>query len=592
MVQNLEDVQVSGTAPPTKSCWATQAEPGLALPAQDAVEFTSVGEAQKKEQVAPLPGSMPGCDCAPPKLPASNKFRVMLPSLSSGRNSPPPPPRAAPPSLGASADAVWREDLPDAPLKSRNSSTSRQGGSDSPTRKQPAIVGRTESLQHRRPALPLGIVVHDREGGSDSPTRKQPAMMGRTESFQHRRDKAQLIRVADFFKEYSLGDEVMPSVHKGMQILHAMHKKSGIEVVVKVRAKKVSFRKQGEEREWRQNTEFMLSLPACAHIAKIYEVLENEDAYYVVMEKVIGQDLFESISGQMLLPALEVKEIVAHILLGLVKLHSRGVIHKDIKLENVMLTRPPPLHIDTWSSNYSLGMVAMSSNTSKDGLSEEVLEPTSPRSPLKVKLIDFDTIEDWTEHSPKRTKDVMGTDQYISQEAYAGNYSPASDIFAVGVIAYRLCTGKFPYNNKIFDDKPGDNWVGSPKMAEIRGKVMNSRINWDFPTFEKDPLMCKLVQAMLSNEERERPSAKDALLHPWLRDSLAVAEFRLTPSGMVIFIPTSPTPSQTSTHLSSRSTSSSFSGSPTRKQTIFRKAGQNRLHLPSCVAPRTASFSG
>eukprot|EP00446_Apocalathium_sp_SHHI-4_P021089 CAMPEP_0177269066 /NCGR_PEP_ID=MMETSP0367-20130122/64151_1 /TAXON_ID=447022 ORGANISM="Scrippsiella hangoei-like, Strain SHHI-4" /NCGR_SAMPLE_ID=MMETSP0367 /ASSEMBLY_ACC=CAM_ASM_000362 /LENGTH=49 /DNA_ID= /DNA_START= /DNA_END= /DNA_ORIENTATION= len=49
-------------------------------------------------------------------------------------------------------------------------------------------------------------------------------MMGRTGSFQHRRDKAQRIRVADFFKEYSLGDEVMPSCHKGMQILHATHK--------------------------------------------------------------------------------------------------------------------------------------------------------------------------------------------------------------------------------------------------------------------------------------------------------------------------------------------------------------------------------
>jgi len=556
MVQNREEVQVSSTAPSTRSCWATQAEPALALPAQDAVPWSSVGEAQKK--VALLPGSMPAGDCAPPKPPASNK--VMLPSLSSGRNSPPPPPRAAAPSLPADFE-------PNSPMTKYHSWSGAQDLPDAP-------------LKSRKPG-------HSRQGGSDSPTRKQPAMMGRTQSFQHRRDKAQRIRVADFFKEYSLGDEVMPSCHKGMQILHATHKKSGTEVVVKVRAKKGSFKKQGEEREWRQNTEFMLSLPACAHIAKIYEVLENEDTYYVVMEKVIGQDLFETISGQMLLPALEVKEIVAQILLGLVKLHSRGVIHKDIKLENVMLTRPPPLRSLTVSSSStnSFGMGAMSSSASKDYYcSEEVPEPTSPTSPVSVKLIDFDTIEDWAEHSPKRTKDVLGTDQYISQEAYAGNYSPASDIFAVGVIAYRLCTGKFPYSNKIFDDKPGDNWVGSPKMAEIRDKLMNSRINWVFPTFEKDPLTRKLVQGMLSNEERERPSAKDALLHPWLKDSLAIAEFRMTPIGLAIFEPTSPTASQTSTRLPSRSTSSSSSGSPTRKQTIFPKAGPNRFQLPSCVA--------
>ncbi|CAE7718387.1 prkC, partial [Symbiodinium necroappetens] len=91
-----------------------------------------------------------------------------------------------------------------------------------------------------------------------------------------------------------------------------------------------------------------------------------------------------------------------------------------------------------------------------------------------VKLIDFDTVEEWNSTGPK-SKHVLGTDQYIAPEAYEGKYSPASDIFAVGVIAYKILTGSFPYNGRLFDDKPGENWVGSPKMKEIRQKLCDAR---------------------------------------------------------------------------------------------------------------------
>merc|ERR1719422_261786 len=103
------------------------------------------------------------------------------------------------------------------------------------------------------------------------------------------------------------------------------------------------------------------------------------------------------------------------------------------------------------------------------------------RSQTPVKVIDFDTVEDWSPKSPTATR-VLGTDQYIAPEAYEGHYSPASDVFAVGVIAYRLLTGSFPFDENIFDDKPGENWVGSPKMREIREKLNNVRLDWQRPS--------------------------------------------------------------------------------------------------------------
>lgn len=49
-------------------------------------------------------------------------------------------------------------------------------------------------------------------------------------------------------------------------------------------------------------------------------------------------------------------------------------------------------------------------------------------------------MEEWNSSGPKG-RHVLGTDQYIAPEAYEGKYSPASDIFAVGVIAYKMLTG-------------------------------------------------------------------------------------------------------------------------------------------------------
>merc|ERR1719327_1440077 len=87
----------------------------------------------------------------------------------------------------------------------------------------------------------------------------------------------------------------------------------------------------------------------------------------------------------------------------------------------------------------------------------------NPCSPAMAKLIDFDTVQDWEPMSPK-AKDVLGTDGYIAPEAYGGEYSPASDVYAVGVIMYKLLTGRFPSRPDIFDDEPGENWVGSEAM--------------------------------------------------------------------------------------------------------------------------------
>merc|ERR1712039_496059 len=98
----------------------------------------------------------------------------------------------------------------------------------------------------------------------------------------------------------------------------------------------------------------------------------------------------------------------------------------------------------------------------------------------------------------------------------AGKYSPLSDIFATGVIAYRLLSGKFPFHDGMFDDEAGENWVGSPKMAQIRRRLKTAKVDFSHTVFRENPEACDLVARMLSCNELERPTASAALEHPFL----------------------------------------------------------------------------
>lgn len=288
-----------------------------------------------------------------------------------------------------------------------------------------------------------------------------------------------------FAEKYVLGAQLAPSAHRAMEIRHATRKSDQQRVVVKLRIKPRCFESRQEEKEWRDGTDFMLNLPRSNSISNIIEVLEDSRAFYIVTEMAAGQDLFEWLGGGEVFSVNAAREILHALLEGLKHLHQSNGIHKDLKLENVVV------------------------DGEGDGIDNYSWTVKS------VKLIDFDTVERWTLESPN-AKDVSGTDGYIAPESYNGEFSPKSDIFAVGVIGYGLLTGRFPFNEAIFDDKPGENWVGCPKMKEIREAVMRQTVNFNYPVFKENPLAADLLRSMLEYRKEKRYTAHEALLSEWM----------------------------------------------------------------------------
>lgn len=288
----------------------------------------------------------------------------------------------------------------------------------------------------------------------------------------------------EFHELYDLGELVMPVSTKTREVRHARRCSDGSQVVVKIMWKPACFMREQDELDWRLGTELMLNLPEHAGVSCVHEVLESSEAFYVVTECCKGMDLydFRTQRTRSMRPAL-VKEIIRQLLEALDHLHSHGLVHKDVKQENIMID-------------------------------PTALEAGNPDKKL-VKLIDFDNVCP-VGHVPI---DVLGTNQYISQEAYGGLFSPRSDVFAAGVVAYRLLAGKFPYDKKIFDDRPGENKVGSPKMIEIRQKVLKATINWEAIVFQMFPQALDLVQKMLTQDAGQRPAAHELLQHAWMKSS-------------------------------------------------------------------------
>jgi len=288
----------------------------------------------------------------------------------------------------------------------------------------------------------------------------------------------------NFSKLFSLGRHVRASGQIGTEVRYANRVSDGKVFVVKVRHKgrcpgRAAFRDGDIEASWRASTELMLKFPDCKHIAGVIEAWEDEVSYYVVMESVEGSDLFDTVHSRQL-EEPKLKSIIRQLLLSLQALHAAGIIHRDIKLDNIVL-----------------------------------------QSDLTIKLVDFDDTEPWPKLKKENTRWICGTDQYIAPEAYSGEYSPSSDLFAAGVVLYRMLFGRNPFNMRLFDDMPGENFVGCPKMEAIRARLERASIGWSkhcgsmLSETSKLQATALCQQLMAVKQGARMSSASAALSHPF-----------------------------------------------------------------------------
>lgn len=174
----------------------------------------------------------------------------------------------------------------------------------------------------------------------------------------------------------------------------------------------------------------MLSHP---NIVKVYDVSLTERLQYIVMEYVDGITLKEYIDQQHVLTWKEAVHFTVQILRALQHAHEKGIVHRDIKPQNIMML--------------------------EDGT---------------IKVADFGIARMLNSETRTMTDKAIGSVHYISPEQAAGGKTDEkSDIYSLGVLLYEMLTGKLPFDS--------DNAVSVAIMQMQSNPRRPREINPDIP---------------------------------------------------------------------------------------------------------------
>ena len=141
------------------------------------------------------------------------------------------------------------------------------------------------------------------------------------------------------------------------------------------------------------------------NVVDVYDVGTDDDTSYIVMRYVPGRDLRDLLRGDGRLALSQTVPIVRQVLLGLGSIHAAGIVHRDVKPQNILITPDGTAQV----TDFGVAYAALAEGLTTQGM-------------------------------------TVGTAAYMAPEqARGGHVSPATDIYAVGVVMYEMLTGRPPY---------------------------------------------------------------------------------------------------------------------------------------------------
>lgn len=201
------------------------------------------------------------------------------------------------------------------------------------------------------------------------------------------------------------------------------------------------------------------------NVVRLYDLFDTEEKIYIVLEYMPGGALFSIIAEHKTFSEQHAASIMRDILHGLAYLHARNIVHRDLKPDNLLCTS------NTW--------------------------------PFNVKLADFG-LSNILQDGGDRLMSKVGTPLYCSPEVLtADSYDEKVDLWAAGVLLYELLTGVRPFN--------------SSHTRTVINMIIEGRMSYPDALWSHiSPEAQHAVKWLLTRDPSARPSAAQALTHPWI----------------------------------------------------------------------------
>ncbi|XP_034654797.1 uncharacterized protein LOC117892575 isoform X3 [Drosophila subobscura] len=196
------------------------------------------------------------------------------------------------------------------------------------------------------------------------------------------------------------------------------------------------------------------------HITRLYEVMESQSMIYLVTEYAPNGEIFDHLVANGRMKEPEAARVFTQLISAVNYCHLRGVVHRDLKAENVLLDKD-----------------------------------------MNIKLADFGFSNHYEEGATLRT--WCGSPPYAAPEVFQGlEYDgPKSDIWSLGVVLYALVCGALPFDGKT--------------ILELKSRVVLGKFRIPFFMSQE----CEhLIRNMLVVEPDRRYTIRQIIKHRWLSE--------------------------------------------------------------------------
>lgn len=200
------------------------------------------------------------------------------------------------------------------------------------------------------------------------------------------------------------------------------------------------------------------------HVVAIYQVGEDNGVPFLAMEYLEGEPLDSRLRRCEKMPLDELLQIGREVAQGLAAAHAKGLVHRDIKPANIWL--------------------------------EKIGNPQ-----FRVKILDFGLARGGVEEVQiTQSGAILGTPAYMAPEQARGETADSrSDLFSLGCVLYRLCTGKTPFE--------GPTIMSVLTALATQDPAPVAQLNRDIPE-----VLAGLVMRLLAKRPEDRPASAQAVL--------------------------------------------------------------------------------